>query len=126
MNGARHFATLFETGQHERLYLVSGSHARGRTFNIYVLPDGEAAIPNGSQNPPLNKDAVEVYGVVSGNPGWTESYGWLHAGRWQNDFADMVAKREAGIAASTCSKKVAANLRQASEEAKQAILLASY
>jgi len=29
MNGAREFAYLFETGQYDRFYIVSGSHARG-------------------------------------------------------------------------------------------------
>jgi hypothetical protein len=90
MQGAREFAELFETGQHGRLYLVSGGHARGRTFHIYVLPEGQEAMPNGTNNPPLNNDVVEVYGIVSGNPGWTESYGWIYHGKWELDFALLV------------------------------------
>jgi hypothetical protein len=92
MKGAREYAELFATGQHGRLYLVSGSHARGRTFGIYVLPAGERAIANGINNPPFNVDAVEVYGVVSGRPGWDESYGWLHLGPWRDDFAVLAEK----------------------------------
>jgi hypothetical protein len=93
MKGAE-YSKLFSTGQYGRLYIVSGSHARGNTFRIQILPDGEKAIPNGSQNLCLNKNAVEVYGVVSGNPGWTESYGWLHKGKWQEDFKKLVIDME--------------------------------
>ena len=92
MKGAREFATLFRTGQHGKLYITSGEHARGKTFRIQVLPVGEEAIPNGSNNLCLNDNAVTVYGVVSGNPGWTESYGWIHNGPWEDDFAELVKK----------------------------------
>ena len=96
MKGAREYADMFKTGQYGRLYIVSGSHARGKTFHIFVLPKDEAGISNGTNNPPLNKDAVEVYGIINGQPGWTESYGWLYEGRWINDFNDLytVRKRE--------------------------------
>lgn len=94
MKGADKYCTLFqETQQIGRLYLVVTEHARGKTFRIFILPKDVKAIPNGSQNPPLNKDVVEVYGVVAGNPGWTESYGWLHDGPWQNDFKNLVNTR---------------------------------
>jgi uncharacterized protein CbrC (UPF0167 family) len=45
----------------------------------------------------LNKNAVEVYGVTSGNPGWTETYGWLHTGKWVEDFERLVAERESAL-----------------------------
>ena len=94
MKGANEFHGLFQTGQYNRLYIVSGSHARGSTFYIYVLPEGEAAISNGCNNGPLNKDAVCVYGIKGGNPGWTEWYGWLHEGPWQRDFYELVKKKQ--------------------------------
>lgn len=87
-------AHLFKTGQYGKLYITSGSHARGRTLRIQVLPDGEKAIPNGSQNTCLNKNAVTVYDVVSGQRGWTEVYGWLHKGKWQEDFKKLVDELE--------------------------------
>jgi hypothetical protein len=93
MKGAREFASLFETGQIGRLYIVSGSHARGTTFHIFVLPAGVEAVGNGRGNAPLNPDAVEVYGIIGGNPGWTESYGWIHQGKWQDDFYRIVDNR---------------------------------
>lgn len=95
MKGAREYASLFKTGQYGRLYITSGSHARGKTFRIQVLPKGTEAEGNGANNKCLNKDAVEVYGVVGGNPGWTENYGWLHEGPWQDDFYALVEQRKA-------------------------------
>lgn len=126
MQGAREFANLFQTGQHGRLYLVSSSHARGLTFRIFVLPEGEEAKPNGPSNAPLNKDAVEVYGITGGNPGWTETYGWLHEGPWQQDFAALVEKRKAELAAQDQAKDEL-KLRREQEEANRVrALLATY
>lgn len=96
MEGARYYAELFKTGQYGCLYMVSGSHARGKTFHIYVLPANEKAVENGGNNPPLNTKAVEVYGIIGGQPGWTEKYGWKHEGKWMSDFDELVkeAKRD--------------------------------
>jgi len=126
MNGAREYANLFQTGQIGRLYLVSGSHARGRTFHIYVLPEGVEAKSNGQNNAPLNCDAVEVYGIVSGQPGWTESYGWLHSGKWQQDFLEIVANRVAQIKAEETEKNHAKAMEESERKAKIAALLATY
>lgn len=89
MNGAREYAKLFRSGQRGRLYLESSSHARGNTFHIYVLPKDAVG---------RTKDSVEVYGVISGQPGWTESYGWLHVGPWVDDFEKLVAERKQELA----------------------------
>ena len=99
MKGARKYARLFKTGQYERLYITSGSHARGDTFRIQVLPEGEKAEPNGSANQCLNSNAVEVYGVISGNLGWTEEYGWKHEGKWQEVFEKLVHSKKMEIEA---------------------------
>lgn len=96
MKGANRFCEAFkDTQQTGRLYLVVSSHARGPTFRIFVLPDGDSAMPNGSGNPPLNKDAVEVYGATSGQCGWDETYGWLHEGKWQDEFLTLYKEAEA-------------------------------
>ena len=126
MLGAREYSNLFETGQYGRLYIISGSHARGRTFRIQVLPEGEEAEPNGSGNPCLNRDAVMVYGVVAGNPGWTESYGWLHRGPWVQDFETMVKERRANLELQ--SAEINKNIAKAKEErlAREKELLSSY
>src|ERR1700728_4345741 len=115
MKGAIEYANLFKTGQYGRLYITSGSHARGATFRIQVLPKGEKAIPNGSQNTCLNKEAIEVYGVISGQLGWTEVYGWLHYGKWQDDFHKLVDERKIIIESEIQQREI-----KLKEEKKQA------
>lgn len=91
MQGAREYYDLFETGQYGKLWIQTGYHARGNTFRIYVLPEG---VVDANKYPlSMIKDAVEVYGVVFGNPGWTESYGWLHEGPWVDDFNKLVGEK---------------------------------
>ena len=91
MNGADEYNILFkETHQKGRLFFVVSSHARGRTFRVFVLPEGEAAIENGSSNAPLNSNSVEVFGQIGGHSGWTDFYGWIHKGKWQDDFNKYV------------------------------------
>ena len=126
MQGAREFSSLFTTGQHGRLYFVSGSHARGRTFHVFVLPVGADAMPNGSSNSPLNKNAVEVYGIVSGQPGWTEKYGWLHRGPWQENFHKIVEDRKSAIFASLEEKERIVSENEAATKKRISDLLAAY
>ncbi len=90
MNGAREYALLFNSGQYGQLYLHSGSHARGKTFRIWVIPEGLQIT-----EPWHDHRAVEVYGITGGQPGWSETYGWLHYGKWQQEFAELVEKRYA-------------------------------
>lgn len=125
MKGANEFAGMFKTGQYGRLYLVSGSHARGETFHIFVLPEGEAAIPN-CGNAPLNKDAVEVYGIAGGQPGWTEWYGWLHVGRWIGDFEQLCATRKREIEEENEHRRISAIERENAANLRKSELLASY
>jgi len=89
MKGANEYAKYIKTGQYGRLYCVAGEHARGSTFHVQVLPEGEKAVPNYS-NMCLNNDAVEVYGIISGQPGWSEVYGWLHKGPWVKDLERLL------------------------------------
>jgi hypothetical protein len=126
MEGAREYARLFKTGQYEKLYIVSGEHARGKTFYVYVLPEKEQAISNGPNNGPLNKDAVLVYGIVGGNPGWTESYGWLHKGKWQEDFEKLKLSKEMELAASERINTATTVERDAEEKKRVSDLLGKY
>ncbi len=112
MRGASRYSQLFETGQYGRFYCVSGKHARGRTFQIFILPIGEEGIWNGRNNVPLNGNAVEVYGVIGGNPGWNESYGWLREGAWCVDFENLAVERE-------CEKERDRILKKEENERKQ-------
>ena len=111
MQGAREYATMLRSGQHGRLYLVSGEHARGKTFHIWVLPSAEPV----TGMPWSVKDAVEVYGITGGQPGWTETYGWLHRGKWEQDFAALVETRRTEMADA-----------EAAERQREAALLAAY
>lgn len=95
MKGAREYAKLFKTGKYGRLYFEVGAHARGKTFEIYILPkmgkeDDLPARFNINQYP----DKLLVYGAVSGQLGWTEVYDWIHKGDWCNDFYQIVNKRK--------------------------------
>lgn len=119
-------AHLFETGQYGRLYITSGSHARGRTLRIQVLPDGEKAIPNGSQNTCLNSNAVLVYDVISGQRGWTEVYGWLHNGKWQDDFNNLVLEKELELKLSNEEREKSIKEAQEKNSAKIDKLLKQY
>ena len=92
MQGAREYAKLIPTGQYGRLYCMSGRHARGTTFYIYVLPKGENAIS--TEGSLSLTDAVEVFGIIGGNPGWSECYGWLHQGKWQEDFRILLESKK--------------------------------
>jgi len=92
MNGAREFSGLRIDGVHGRLYISTGEHARGKTLHIYVLPKDVKFQEN--KKPELN-NAVEVYGILGGQPGWTEFYGWKHKGKWVDEFYLIVSKARA-------------------------------
>jgi NTP pyrophosphatase (non-canonical NTP hydrolase) len=126
MQGADEYAKLFETGQYNRLYIVSGKHARGATFRIFVIPSDAEAVYNGPNNPPRNEDAIEVYGVVSGQPGWDETYGWIHKGPWQADFDDMVVERQAELRALGILNDALETQRRKQQQDITAELLSSY
>ena len=126
MKGARKFAKLFDTDQYGKLYIVSGDHARGRTFRIQVLPKGVIAKKNGAGNLCLNTDAVEVYGVVSGNPGWTEEYGWLHEGKWQDDFQQLVEEKEHEVGLKEAKNNASKEERRLYEGRRKRELLSNY
>jgi hypothetical protein len=126
MQGAREYAEVFETGQYGCLYIVSGEHARGKTFHIQILPVGVVAERNGPNNTYLNNDAVEVYGIISGQPGWTEIYGWKHKGPWQADFEQLAQSRRLMLEARQ-ERDIAYAEDQAEEKTKrEQALLAKY
>lgn len=113
MNGAREYARLFKkTCLYEKLYIVVGRHARGSTFRIYVIPEIKEDIN-------LEEDAVEVYGITSGNPGWSETYGWLHTGPWIDDFLKIVKRKQE-------EKEAVSRENKKEEEVRKLTLLAKY
>jgi len=127
MIGADKFYKLFSSPkQIGRLYLLPGWHARGATFQIYLLPKGEDALVQYTQNPPTNINMVEVYGVTGGQLGWTETYGWLHHGQWEVDFMDAVDGRMADLAASRLDLEARKNEDDIKAEDKINRLLSDY
>ena len=115
MDGARQYGPYFHDKERiGKLIIRTGVHARGCTFHIFVLPDSGAN----------QQDGTEVYGVVSGNPGWTETYGWLHNGPWQADFQAEYESRLARRAQEQMEREA---LRTAKEQAeRQQKILAAY
>jgi len=127
MNGAREYYKLFNKAcQIDRLYILPHYHARGKTFRIYVLPEGEDVVENGGCNPPLNPDAVEVYGVISGNLGWSESYGWIHDGLWREHFKSLCDTRILESKKKAEEYKEAYTAREDENTTREARLLNSY
>jgi len=122
MRGATEYARMFRTGQHGKLYLVSGSHARGETFHIWILPTEEEI----KGMPWTVKNAVEVYGITGGQPGWTETYGWLHKGKWQEDFYALVAARMVEIEQAKAEREKAKAEQEAAATERKNALLAAY
>ena len=92
---------LFETGQYGRFYVVSYISAAGRpVFVIQILPKDTPAIinvVNKKCNLCLNKDAVEVFGVISEHPTLTIEYGWIHKGKWIDDFEKLIEQKRCEI-----------------------------
>lgn len=88
MNGANEYYDLFkgESQQIGRLFLQFHTHARGKCFEMYLLPEGFSVKGDRIEG----RENVEIYGMVSGQRGWTESYGWLHTGAWVHDFNKIV------------------------------------
>lgn len=123
MQGAREYAGLFNrTEQVGRLYISAGHHARGDTLHIWVLPEGYEQ-PQGSFP---GSNAVEVYGVTGGQPGWTETYGWLRHGPWEDDFRRIVVERRALSAKRKEDREARKNAAKRADEDRAASLLASY
>ncbi len=116
MKGAREYYGLFETGQYGKLYISTDSHARGKTFHIWIVPEGESFEPKYGR--PFNPNAVEVYGITGGQPGWTETYGWLHTGPWCDDFAKLVEDRKAELQKKELKARKAAD-HKANQETKR-------
>jgi len=125
MQGSREYNGLLETGQVGRLFIETGSHARGTTLHIYVLPEG-AKVPEGARYLPTDMLRTEVYGVTGGQPGWTESYGWLHRGPWVADFERHVAERQAIKDAADKKQEAARLQREREENQRKMALLATY
>ncbi|MFO1442933.1 hypothetical protein KDN24_06845 [Bacillus sp. Bva_UNVM-123] len=61
---------------YKNVVFVTNSHARGKCFQIYLINEKY------DNDEYFKNNAFEVYGVVDGQLGWTEEYGWIHEGNW--------------------------------------------
>jgi hypothetical protein len=123
VNGAKKYYDAFKgrSQQINRLYLSFSTHARGKCFSLYVLPEGaEKSRTFKSSN------MVEVYGIINGQPGWTESYGWLHEGKWQDDFNRIVEEVEAKNEEKEAARLVEVKKEEDKIEKINEIILSSY
>lgn len=114
MTGAHELGKLFGQGEfrHGKLLIVSGEHARGRYFHIYVIGDDESR--------------TEVYGILGGHPGWTEWYGWLHNGKWQDDFALICEQQKQAVEQYKSERLAAEEAARLASEVKTRNALAAY
>lgn len=125
MIGADEYCAVFKkTEQIGRLLILPGSHARGATFHIYVLP--KDFIFDSKKPHERGRYSVEVYGVISGQPGWTEKYGWLREGRWQDDFIECFRQRKSQIESCHAKKSIELGQKKREEELKINSVLDSY
>ncbi len=123
MNGAREFSGLGIDGVHGRLYISTGDHARGKTLHVYVLPKDVELQEN--KKPELN-NAVEVYGILGGQPGWTEFYGWKAQGKWVDDFNVIVSQARAAKEAAKQKRERTLKDNALGEEKRNQDLLSDY
>ena len=112
MIGANQYARIFGNERCGKLRFASGSHARGPTFHVY------ATVADGKE--------IEVYGLTGGQAGWNETYGWLHKGKWQEDFEKAVTARLAGIAELDAAKEKATAAKAETDRDQVAALLSEY
>ena len=115
MKGAREYVQYLESGVFGRLQIVVGGHSRGRTLHIYVLPE-----------PGSLEASVEVYGAISGQPGWNEEYGWLADGPWVADFDKLVADGRARQAEIEAAKQAAATAELIAASSAREKVLSAY
>jgi len=95
MEGADEYYDLFngKSQQIGRLFFQLSTHARGKCFEIYVLPEGVEV--TGDRIGWC--ESVEVYGMINGKRGWSEKYGWIHDGKWRQGFLDIIKAKEKEI-----------------------------
>lgn len=127
MRGAREYVVFLLEGQYDRLYIETDSHARGYTLNIYVLPkDTVVTNINELRKIKYTESVVKVYGIVSGDYGWTESYGWLHKGPWEKSFYNLVENKKREIAEEKERKEREKRQKEYEEKQRQISTLTEY
>ncbi len=124
MKGADEYYDLFsgKSQQIGRLFLQFHTHARGKCFEMYLLPEGVEIKGDRISG----RDNVEVYGETGGHRGWTETYGWLHTGKWQADFKAIVEKKKVELEKSNAAIKERRSAEAKKEQLRVQDLLSAY
>jgi len=68
------------------IYALS-DHARGKCFRIFLVEHTHGLTDKELVN---SNNRFEVYGVLGGQNGWTEYYGWIHKGNWVQLITDYL------------------------------------
>jgi len=122
MKGAKEIYDYLPQGVCGRLFIDKSYHARGKTLRIYVLPKGDWE----DIDIHTIKDAVEVYGITGGLPGWTEKYGWLHKGPWVDDVKRIIKDNKERIKRENEYYNKVAKEREKAEKERINKLLSDY
>ena len=107
MQGARDYNNLIKKGErlglveqinsniyrHNNLVFLLGEHARGKTFQMYAV-DGNNFDNSCVKYASVGCEKLEVYGILGGQNGWTEFYGWKEEGKWQDTFEQLCIQIE--------------------------------
>ncbi len=67
--------------KYKNVVFILSTHARGNCFKIWIYENEDI-------QDTLKDSHLEVYGITGGQPGWTETYGWLHRGNWVTFIED--------------------------------------
>ena len=78
-----------------------GEHARGKTLEIYLIEDEEVLRILGL----YSTKKVEVYGMIDGQRGWSERYGWKLKGKWV-DFCNNIMEKAVEMYEERCRDTV--------------------
>ena len=76
------------TFQYENVVFILSEHARGKTFNIWIYKTKDIKDTD---------EHLEVYGMTGGQPGWTETYGWLCYGTWKDFIEEYMRNIESQV-----------------------------
>lgn len=95
------------------------THARGKCFNIWLFKNEDI-------EDFYSDDHLEVYGIICGQPGWTEEYGWLVKGSWIKYIKNYFEELRKQIAEKEYAYEIAATERAIEIEKQREKNIAEY
>ena len=97
------------------IYALS-DHARGKCFRIFLVENTHGLTDKELVD---SSNRFEIYGVLGGQNGWTEYYGWKHKGNWVELITDYLNSLKSKI--DSHHKKAEEDKRSKDAEAKKQI-----